>query len=75
MVRVIFKTDTHDIISAIQQLMTTLPTEHEVQLQTVRAGVGLITEADVKLAEGTRAHIFSFNMRHPSSIDKLARRK
>ncbi len=65
---IIIKADVQGSLEAIQQILGAI--EHpEVALDEVAAGVGSITESDVKLAASSGAKIFGFNA-EPTSVAK-----
>lgn len=64
--RIILKADVQGTLEAIS---SSLPAEVEV----IAGSVGSVTESDVLLAETTKAIIFSFRTKVPTSVAKLAK--
>lgn len=58
---IIIKADVQGSVEAIEQILSTIKSD-EVILEYVAAGVGNISESDVKLAESAKAKIFGFNV-------------
>ncbi|KAJ0406957.1 hypothetical protein P43SY_005190 [Pythium insidiosum] len=73
-VPIIIKTDSVGVISAIDDLIATLPSD-EAAIKRILGAVGPVTSSDLALAETTGATIYEFNVRHPSSIDHEALQK
>ncbi len=65
---IIIKADVQGSLEALQQILGAI--EHpEVAIDEIAAGVGSITESDVKLAASSNAKIFGFNV-EPTSVAK-----
>ena len=64
-IRLIIKSDTAGTLEAIEQSMTE-------EIEIIDQGVGEVTETDVLLAEATGARIIGFQVKVPSSVEKLA---
>lgn len=65
---IILKADVQGSLEAIEQILGAI--EHpEVTFDEIAAGVGAITESDVKLAESAGARIYGFNV-EPTSVAK-----
>lgn len=73
-VPIIVKTDSVGVISAIEELIASLPS-NEASIKCIMSAVGPVTSSDLVMAEATGATIFSFNIKHPSSIDQEALQK
>ncbi|TMW68235.1 hypothetical protein Poli38472_007907 [Pythium oligandrum] len=73
-VPIIVKTDSVGVITAIDDLIATLPTEEAV-IKRILGAVGPVSSSDLALAEATGATIYEFNVRHPASIDQEALQK
>ena len=66
--RVIIKADVQGSVEAIQQILTGIGNE-EIVLEEITAGVGAITESDVRMAESAGAMILGFNV-EPTAVAK-----
>lgn len=66
--RVILKADVQGSVEALEQILSGVGNE-EIVLEEVMAGVGAITESDVRLAESSSAMIFGFNV-EPTTVAK-----
>ncbi|KAL7682070.1 putative small GTP-binding protein [Plasmopara halstedii] len=73
-VPIMLKTDSVGIISAIEDLIASLP-NNEAAIKCIMAAVGPVTSSDIVMAEATGAIIYSFNIKHPASIDQEAQHK
>ncbi|OWZ23130.1 Translation initiation factor IF-2 [Phytophthora megakarya] len=73
-VPIMVKTDSVGVISAIDELITTLPND-EAAIKCIMSAVGPVTSSDLQMAEATGATIYSFNVKHPASIDQEALQK
>lgn len=67
----VVKADVEGSLEAIQQILGTI-THEEVALEEVSAGVGAITESDVKMAESADAVIFGFNSEPTAVARRMA---
>ncbi|OQR93120.1 translation initiation factor IF-2 [Achlya hypogyna] len=75
-VPVILKTNSLGVIDAIDLLVAELnAVNDECELKRIHGGVGPVSTSDIDLAARTGATIFTFNTRHPGSIDKDAQRR
>lgn len=72
--KVILKADVAGSLEAIQQVLAGLP-QKGVVLRIVEAGVGEVTEQDVKLAQGTGARIVAFRTEAKGSTKNFAERE
>ncbi|MDP3982227.1 MAG: translation initiation factor IF-2 [bacterium] len=70
---IILKADVGGSLEAIQEQLAHIP-QGKVILQTALAGVGDVTEADVKHAQGTGALIIAFRVKGRSDVIDLANR-
>jgi translation initiation factor IF-2 len=68
---IIVKTDSVGVIAAIDDLVASLPSD-EVIVKRILAAVGPVSSSDLEMAKATGATIYSFNVKHPASIDKEA---
>jgi len=71
---VILKTDVVGSLEVLEQALLLIPQE-KVALRFVNAGVGEITEKDVKTAIGTKARIIGFRVKAQSTAADLAERE
>ncbi len=69
--KIVLKTDVQGSLEAIEQIISTIKSE-EVSIQFINAGVGNITESDVKIAESAKATIFGFNVFSTPVANRLA---
>lgn len=70
---IILKADVVGSLEAIRQMFAGIP-QGKVALQVSLAGVGDITEGDVKHAQGTMARIIAFRVKEKSGVRELAER-
>ncbi len=68
---IILKADVQGSIEAVEQILNTIKSD-EVAIEYIGAGVGNITESDVKLAESANAKIFGFNVETTPVAKRLA---
>lgn len=73
-VPIIVKTDTVGVISAIDELIASLPSDEAV-IKRIMAAVGPVTSSDLAMAEATGATVYCFNVKHQASIDREALEK
>eukprot|EP00644_Phytophthora_capsici_P007330 jgi/Phyca11/7638/fgenesh1_pm.PHYCAscaffold_21_\ len=73
-VPIIVKTDSVGVISAIDELVASLPSD-EAAIKCIMSAVGPVTSSDLAMAEATGSTIYSFNVKHPASIDQEALQK
>ncbi|KAF1780670.1 P-loop containing nucleoside triphosphate hydrolase [Phytophthora cactorum] len=73
-VPIIVKTDSVGVIAAIDDLIASLPTDEAV-IKCIMSAVGPVTSSDLVMAEATGATIYTFNIKHPASIDQEALQK
>ena len=71
---IILKTDVHGSLEAIGESLTKLNLE-EVGLNILKADVGNISEADIKLAEPADAIIIGFRVKLANDISDMAKRR
>ena len=71
---IILKADVQGSLGALQDAFAKLP-QDEVRVNTVRTGVGAITESDVSLAMASRAVVIGFNVRPDVAARELAERE
>ncbi len=64
----IIKSDVRGSLEAIGQILSTIGSD-EVALEEISSGVGAVTESDVKMAAGSDAVIFAFNV-EPTPVAK-----
>lgn len=69
--KIVLKTDVQGSLEAIEQILSTIKSD-EVSIQVINAGVGNITESDVKIAESAKATIFGFNVFSTPVANRLA---
>ncbi len=69
--RYVMKADVEGSLEAIEQILGTI-VHDEVALEEVSAGVGAITESDVKMAESSNAIIFGFNAEPTAVARRMA---
>jgi translation initiation factor IF-2 len=70
----ILKADVLGSLEAIREILKNLPQE-KVLLRILKAGVGEISETDVKLAKGAQAKILGFRVKENSIAQNLAERE
>lgn len=70
-VKVVLKADTQGSLEAIEQILATFRSD-EVMIQFIGAGVGSITESDVKIAETADTLITGFNVEATAVARRLA---
>ncbi|CAI5727646.1 unnamed protein product [Peronospora farinosa] len=73
-VPIIVKTDSVGVISAINELIASLPSD-EAAIKCIMSDVGPVTSSDLAMAQATGSTIYSFNIKHPASIDQEALQK
>lgn len=73
-VPIIVKTDSVGVISAIDELVASLPSDEAV-IKRIVAAVGPVSSSDLEMAQATGATIYAFNVKHPSTIDREALEK
>ncbi|RLN46989.1 hypothetical protein BBJ29_006669 [Phytophthora kernoviae] len=73
-VPIIVKTDSVGVIAAIDELIASLPSD-EAAIKCIQSSVGPVTSSDITMAEVTGATIYTFNIKHPASIDQEALQK
>jgi len=71
---VILKTDVHGSLEAIGESLAKLDLE-EIGLKILKADVGNVSEADIKLAESTGSIIIAFRVKIANDIADMAKRK
>jgi len=71
---IILKVDVVGSLEVLEQALLAIPQE-KVALRFVNAGVGEITEKDVKTAVGTKARIIGFRIKTQASAVNLAQRE
>ena len=71
---IILKADVFGSLEAIRESLKTIPQE-EILIRVIKAEVGEITEADIKLAGPAKARIFGFRVKEPASATSLAKRQ
>lgn len=74
LLNVILKTDVHGSLEAIQESLAKLELE-EIGLKILKADVGNVSEADIKLAESTNSIIIAFRSKISNDIADMAKRK
>ncbi|CAI5729522.1 unnamed protein product [Hyaloperonospora brassicae] len=73
-VPIIVKTDSVGVISAIDELIASLPSD-EAAIKCVMSAVGPVTSSDLSMAQATGSTIYSFNINHAASIEQEALQK
>ncbi|NQX83336.1 MAG: translation initiation factor IF-2 [Mycoplasmataceae bacterium] len=71
---VILKTDSFGVLEAISSKVENISTE-DIEVKIIRKDVGEITTTDVTLAEASKAHIYTFNIKTSSTIQALMKNK
>jgi translation initiation factor IF-2 len=71
---IVLKADVQGSLGALQDAFAKLP-QDEVRVNTVRTGVGAITESDVSLAMASQAVVIGFNVRPDAAARELAERE
>jgi translation initiation factor IF-2 len=69
--KIVLKTDVQGSLEAIDQIISAIKSD-EVSVQFIDAGVGNVTESDVKMAESSGATIFGFNVFSTPVANRLA---
>jgi translation initiation factor IF-2 len=72
--RVILKADTQGSLEALSEALQKLGTD-EVQVRTLRRGVGAVTQSDVELAQADDAVVIGFNVRPDANAREAAERE
>jgi translation initiation factor IF-2 len=72
--RVILKADTQGSLEALSEALEKLGTD-EVQVRTLRRGVGAVTQSDVELAQADEAVVIGFNVRPDANAREAADRE
>jgi translation initiation factor IF-2 len=72
--RVVLKADTQGSLEALSEALEKLGTE-EVQVRTLRRGVGAVTQSDVELAQADEAVVIGFNVRPDANAREAAERE
>ncbi|TYZ60887.1 hypothetical protein PybrP1_001459 [[Pythium] brassicae (nom. inval.)] len=73
-VPIIVKTDSVGVISAIDELIASLPSDEAV-VKRIMAAVGPVSSSDLEMAQATGATVYAFNIKHPGTIDREALEK
>jgi translation initiation factor IF-2 len=71
---IVLKADVQGSLGALQDAFAKLP-QDEVRVNTVRTGVGAITESDISLALASHAVVIGFNVRPDVAARDLAERE
>jgi translation initiation factor IF-2 len=71
---IVLKADVQGSLGALQDAFAKLP-QDEVRVNTVRTGVGAVTESDVSLAMASQAVVIGFNVRPDAAARELAERE
>jgi translation initiation factor IF-2 len=71
---IVLKADVQGSLGALEDAFGKLP-QDEVRVNTVRTGVGAITESDISLAMASRAVVIGFNVRPDAAARELAERE
>jgi translation initiation factor IF-2 len=71
---IVLKADVQGSLGALQDAFAKLP-QDEVRVNTVRTGVGAITESDISLAMASHAVVIGFNVRPDPTARELAERE
>lgn len=69
--QIVLKTDVQGSLEAIRQTLDKLATE-QVRVKLLHAGVGAITESDVRLASASGAVLVGFNVRPDNAARRIA---
>jgi len=73
-VNVIVKADVQGSLTSVMDSLRLVDTGGEVTLRIIGSGVGNISESDIRLAEGSNAIIYGFNVELPPAVKRLAMR-
>ncbi|CAL1269851.1 unnamed protein product [Larinioides sclopetarius] len=71
----VLKGDVHGSVEAIMDVVNTYDSHDACRLDVIHSGVGNVTENDVELAETFDGIIYTFNVKVPPEIKKLADEK
>jgi translation initiation factor IF-2 len=71
---IVLKADVQGSLGALQDAFAKLP-QDEVRVNTVRTGVGAVTESDISLAMASQAVVIGFNVRPDVAARDLAERE
>ncbi len=71
---VIVKADVQGSLTSVMDSLRLVDTGGEINLRVVGSGVGSVTENDVRLAAGSGAIIYGFNIELPPAVKRLAMR-
>ncbi|KAI9918296.1 hypothetical protein PsorP6_012290 [Peronosclerospora sorghi] len=74
LIPIIVKTDSVGVIAAIDELIASLPSD-EAAIKCIMSAVGPVASSDIAMAQATGSIIYSFNIKHPASIDQEALQK
>ncbi|EDO39327.1 predicted protein, partial [Nematostella vectensis] len=68
---VVIRADVHGSVEAIVDALKTYKSD-KIKMSILNAGVGPVTESDVKMADSFRGIVFGFNVRAPKDVQLLA---
>jgi len=71
---VIVKADVQGSLTSVTDSLRLVDTEGQINLRVIGSGVGSVTENDVRLASGSNAMIYGFNIDLPPAVKRLAMR-
>ncbi len=71
---VIVKADVQGSLTSVMDSLRLVDTEGQINLRVIGSGVGSVTENDVRLASGSNAMIYGFNIDLPPAVKRLAMR-
>ncbi|NCU38174.1 translation initiation factor IF-2 [Candidatus Saccharibacteria bacterium] len=73
-IKVIVKADVQGSLTSVMDSLRLVDTGGEINMRIIGSGVGNVTESDVRLAEGSDAVIYGFNIELPPAVKRLAMR-
>jgi translation initiation factor IF-2 len=71
---VIVKADVQGSLTSVMDSLRLVDTEGRINLRIIASGVGSVTENDVRMAAGSNAIIYGFNIELPPAVKRLAMR-
>jgi len=73
-INVIVKADVRGSLTSVMDSLRLVDTDGAINLRIISSGVGAVTENDVRLASGSDAIVYGFNIELPPAVKRLAMR-
>lgn len=73
-INVIVKADVRGSLASVMDSLRLVDTDGAINLRIISSGVGAVTENDVRLASGSDAIVYGFNIELPPAVKRLAMR-